>query len=368
MTQFNSHSLNRHIANTYKFDDFTQGYVTILAAEQTNETGDWFQGTADAVRKHLSHIRDYDIEYFIILSGDQLYRMDYRALMRTHVEKNADITVSALPVSRRDAQDFGIMKVQKNGRIREFIEKPKDPKILDDYVTPEKVFQDFGLSGKGKPHLASMGVYAFKAEVLEELLLKNPEWIDFGKELIPGALGSHQVAAHMFGGFWEDIGTVRSYYDISIAMTKPDPPFEFHDPYYPIFTHTRPLPGAQVQEGRVKNAILCSGCRVQKARIQDSIVGIRSIVQPGAEILNTVILGADYYETDERRRGKVRMGIGENTRINRAIIDHNARIGKNCVIRGSKRMKDRDEEGYSIRGGIVVVHKGAVIPDGTTIG
>ncbi len=181
LTQFNSHSLNRHIANTYKFDDFSNGYVTLLAAEQTNETGDWFQGTADAVRKHLTHIRDYDIEYFIILSGDQLYRMDYRALMRTHIEKGADITVSALPVNRRDAQGFGIMKVRKSGQIGEFVEKPKDPKTLDEYVTPEKVFEDFGLSGKGRPYLASMGVYAFKAEALSDLLLKNPEWIDFGK-------------------------------------------------------------------------------------------------------------------------------------------------------------------------------------------
>jgi glucose-1-phosphate adenylyltransferase len=369
LTQFNSHSLNRHIMSAYHFNEFTPGGVTILAAEQTNETGDWFQGTADAVRKHLLHIRDIDTAHYLVLSGDQLYRMDYRQLMATHVNKGADITVSALPVSRRDATGFGVMKVNKETRIREFVEKPRDEAVLDDLITPEKVFQDFGLEAEGKPYLASMGVYAFKAEVLEEVLTNHPEWVDFGKQIIPNTLKSHQVYAHMFYGFWEDIGTVRSYFDMSIAMTRDNPPFEFHDPRRPIYTHTRALPGAKMQDARVTNAIICSGSRIDRAVIKDSIIGIRSIIHAGAAIERSVVLGADYFENEQMRQRHSRpIGIGKNARIRQAIIDHNARIGKNTVIQGHDRLKDSDGEGYSIRDGIVVIHKNAVIPDGAVIG
>lgn len=369
LTQFNSHSLNRHIMNAYRFDEFTRGGVTILAAEQTNDTGDWFQGTADAVRKHLLHIRDIDTENYLVLSGDQLYRMDYRKLVATHLNKGADITVSALPVSRNAATGFGIMKVNKEARIREFVEKPREKEVLDGLVTPETVFQDFGLEAEGKPYLASMGVYVFKAKVLEEVLTYHPEWIDFGKQIIPNALKSHKVYAHMFYGFWEDIGTVRSYYDVSIAMTRDNPPFEFHDPLRPIYTHTRALPGAKVQEAQVNNSLICSGSKVDKAVIKDSIIGIRCIVHTGAIIERSVVLGADYYEHEQmREQHSCPLGIGKNARIRQAIIDHNVRIGKNVVIRGHDRLKDSDGDGYSIRDGIVVVHKNAVIPDGAVIG
>ncbi len=367
LTQFNSHSLNRHISNTYKFDDFSGGHVTILAAEQTNETGDWFQGTADAVRKHLNHLRGRETEHYLVLSGDQLYRMDYRTLLATHMSKNADVTVSALPVSREAAQAFGIMRVQRDGRIRSFVEKPADPAILNGLKTPEGLFKEFGIEAAGKPYLASMGIYAFRAEVLEELLLRNPEWIDFGKQLIPNALKTHHVYAHMFSGFWEDIGTVRSYFDVSMAMTTPNPPFELHDPDHQIYTHARALPGVRIHDARIKNAIVCSGSRIHRATISDAIVGIRSIVNEGAVIERSIVLGADYFET-ETSRGEHPIGIGAGARIRQAIIDHNARIGRKVIIRGSDRLKDCEGEGYSIRDGIVVVHKDAVIPDGAVIG
>ena len=368
LTQFNSHSLNRHIISTYQFDDFTNGYVEVLAAEQTNETRDWFQGTADAVRKQLLHILDTGIDHFVILSGDQLYRMDYRSLMQTHLKNDADMTVCALPVDRQAARDFGTMKVRQNGRIYDFVEKPNQKEVLDALVTPQQFFDDFGFKAKGKPYLASMGIYAFKAKVLESVLLAHPEWIDFGKEILPQSLRTHKVFAHMFYGFWEDIGTVRSYFDVSMAITSANPPFQFHDPVQPIYTHARILPGARILDAKIRNAIICAGSRINNAVITDAIIGIRSIIRPGASISRSIILGADHYETAGEKKGRVGMGIGQNTTIRNAIIDHDARIGKGVTIRGSKKMKDYEGDGYSIRDGIVVVHKRAVIPNGTKIG
>lgn len=367
LTQFNSHSLNRHINNAYKFDEFSGGFVEVLAAEQTNETGDWFQGTADAVRKHLYHIRRHPASHFLILSGDQLYRMDYRALLKTHLDKGADVTVAALPVTRESARGFGIMKVNAQCGIRRFVEKPTDEALLDSLVTPKKVFDDFGLEADGKEFLASMGIYAFKAEVLEELLTKNYNWVDFGKEILPAALRTHRVFAHMFYGFWEDIGTVRSYFNVSMDMTSAKPPFEFHDPNNMIYTHTRMLPGVRIDDAAVKNAIVCSGTRIHRAEVTDAIIGIRSIVQAGAVIKRSIVLGADYFE-EPGATPEYPIGIGKNTRITQAIIDHNARIGNNVIIRGSNRLKDMDGEGYAIRDGIVVVFKDAVIPHGAKIG
>ncbi len=369
LTQFNSHSLNRHIMNTYHFDEFHSGGVTILAAEQTNETGDWFQGTADAVRKHISHIYESDIQYYLILSGDQLYRMDYRDLLKTHISKGAEITVSALPVGRRSASQFGIMQVNSNGVVQRFVEKPKDDAILNQLTTPPSLFEEFGITAEAKPYLASMGVYVFNADVLIKLLREHLEWIDFGKQLIPGALSQHNVYAHMFDGFWEDIGTVRSYYDVSIAMTYDHPPFEFHDPEQSIYTHRRALPGAKIIRSEIDHAIICSGVRIETAKIQHSIIGIRSAISNGAVIEKSIICGADSFETGEiRHPSGIPMGIGPKTVIEKAIIDHNARIGMNVVIRGSDDLKDGDFDNFSIRDGIIVVHKNAVIPDGTKIG
>lgn len=369
LTQFNSHSLNRHIMNSYHFDEFHRGGVTILAAEQTNETGDWFQGTADAVRKHISHIYEPDIQHYLILSGDQLYRMDYRDLLKTHISKGAEITVSALPVGRSSASQFGIMQVDSSGAIQRFVEKPKEDGVLNQLITPPSLFKEFGISAEGKPYLASMGVYVFNADVLINLLREHLEWIDFGKQLIPGALAQHKVYAHMFDGFWEDIGTVRSYYDVSIAMTYEHPPFEFHDPEQPIYTHRRALPGAKILHSEIDHAIICSGARIDTATIRHSIIGIRSMINKEVVIENSVICGADSFEIGEiRHPSGIPMGIGPGTIVEKAIIDHNVRIGRNVVIRGGDDLKDGDFEGFSIRDGIVVVHKNAVIPDGSRIG
>ncbi len=370
LTQYNSHSLNRHINNTYRFDQFSGGNVEVLAAEQTDlaSGNEWFQGTADAVRKQFVHIQAPHIEHYVILSGDQLYRMDYRDLLRTHINKEADITVAALPVDAHDAEGFGIMKVLKSGRIREFIEKPTDPEVLKSLETPEKVFEDFGLEAAGKPYLASMGVYAFKAEVLERLLMEHVEWIDFGKEIIPNSLQSLQVQSHMFSGFWEDIGTVRSYFDVSMAMTLPNSPFRFNDQHHQIYTHARALPGVRIEDAHIKNAIICEGSRMTKATISNAIIGIRSIIHPGAKVEKAIILGAEYFEDDVTDGSKPQLGIGEKAHISNAIIDHNARIGKGVTIKGSKRLKDYDGDGYAIRDGIVVVFKNATIPDGASIG
>jgi glucose-1-phosphate adenylyltransferase len=368
LTQFNSHSLNRHINRTYQFDLFSDGYVEVLTAEQTDYTGDWFQGTADAVRKQLLHIKNMGVDYYVILSGDQLYRMDYRMLVETHVKKKADITVSALPVTRKDAQAFGIMEVDADAQIQRFVEKPTKPELLDELVTPDQVFEDFGLKSAGKPYLASMGVYVFRAELLEKLLTENQEWVDFGKEIIPNSLGKYRVAAHMFDDFWEDIGTVKSYFEVSMAMTTENPPFAFFDPQHQFFTHPRMLPGAQVSETSIKRAIMCAGSRVIRADIEDCIIGIRSIVHPGARLERTIMLGAERFENEAPPEGLPPIGIGENTHIKNAIIDHNARIGRNVEIVGADELEDREDDNYMIRDGIVVVFKNGVIPDGSKIG
>lgn len=368
LTQFNSHSLNRHINHTYRFDQFSGGSVDVLTAEQTDVGGDWFQGTADAVRKQLMHIRNLGADYYIVLSGDQLYRMDYRELLDTHHRKGADITVAALPVSRRDAKGFGIMKVHGNARIKEFVEKPKDEGLLDSLVTPESLFSDFGIAAAGKPYMASMGVYVFKAELLENLLEQHVEWIDFGKELIPNSLKQYQVYAHPFSGFWEDIGTVRSYFDVSMDMTSSKPPFDLHDPRHLIFTHARALPGVRMSDTHVDSSIICEGSQISGAKISQAIIGIRSIVRPGAQIEKSIILGAEHFEDEVGRKNRIHLGIGAGTVISEAIIDQNARVGKNVVIRGSKKLKDCDGDGYAIRDGIVIVLKNAIIPDGTIIG
>jgi glucose-1-phosphate adenylyltransferase len=368
LTQFNSHSLTRHINNTYRFDAFTGGYVEVLSAEQTMETGDWFQGTADAVRKQLLHIRDFNAEYYIILSGDQLYHMDYRAMMETHLKKGADITVSALPVDRESAKAFGIINVDTDGRIQGFVEKPKEDKLLDSLVTPDSLFKEFGLKAEGKPYLGSMGVYIFNARVLEDLVEQHPEWVDFGKELLPGALALHDVFAHMFYGFWEDIGSVRSYFDVSMELTSEHPPFDMHDPEHPVYTHARALPGVTVKDSQLKNVIICGGSRIGRAQVTNSIIGVRSIVQDDAVIDRSIILGAEFFESDHQKRHELSMGIGKGCKISNAIIDHNARIGKNVIIQGSRDLPDSESDTYVVREGIVIVLKNAVIPDGTVIG
>jgi len=385
LTQFNSASLHRHIQNSYKFDHFSKGFVEILAAEQTMESGDWYQGTADAVRKQLRHIRDLNAEHYLILSGDHLYSMDYRALMQTHLENNADITVSTLPVPAEAAREFGIMNVYKNGRIRQFVEKPSTKEQLASLVTPPHLLARFGIRssarsqvsaarsqvelGNERPsYLASMGVYLCRAKVLEEILEARTEWIDFGKHVIPNSLRERRVYAHLYDGFWEDIGTVRSYYEAHMRMVSPNLLLPVFDPRYIIYTHPRYLPGSRFQDVRIIDSVICEGCRLRKATIKNSVVGIRSIVRAGARIERSVLMGADYLE-DEAGEGKpMPLGIGENTTIVNAIIDKNARIGKDVIIRGSDKLRADEGTGYAIRDGIVVILKNAIIPDGTRIG
>jgi len=366
LTQFNSASLHRHITNSYHFDIFSKGFVEILAAEQTLDSGDWYQGTADAVRKQIRHIRSLNAKHYLVLSGDQLYRMDYRDLVGTHLDNQADITVAALPVAADAAPRLGILKVKDNARIAKFVEKPSQEEQLADLATPATWLARKGID---TPHrlLASMGVYVFRAEVLEHILATRLDWDDFGKHIIPGALKNHRVFAHLFNGFWEDIGTVRSYYEVHMQMAGPNPPLELFDPRDIIYTHPRYLPGSRLQDAHIKDAIICEGCRIAKSTIANSIVGIRSVVGSGSTIQRSVIMGMDFLAHEGNRQTPVPFGIGKNTTISGAIIDKNACIGDNVVIRGSRKLKDRDCDGYAIRDGIVVVFKNAVIPHGTHI-
>ncbi len=374
LTQFNSASLHRHISHTYKFDIFSGGYVELMAAEQTMESGDWFQGTADAVRKQLRHLRNLRADYYLILSGDQLYRMDYRELIETHIASSADVTVATLPVTREAARGFGIMHVDEDGRIVRFVEKPKTAEELDSLVTSPALIERFGLAvDKEREHLASMGIYLFRAEVLEEILEREHDWIDFGHDVIPKSLGHRRVFAHLYDGFWEDIGTVRSYYEVSLNMVKPNPPFNFHDAMHPIYSRPRFLPGSQIMNAELENVVICEGCRIDKARITDSIVGIRTIIHRGATLDRCILMGADYFEEEHRgprppKGPQIPIGIGENSNISCAIVDKNARIGRNVVIKGSPEMQEYTGDGFAVRDGIVIVLKSAVIPDGTRIG
>ncbi|MBN2310242.1 MAG: glucose-1-phosphate adenylyltransferase [Candidatus Hydrogenedentes bacterium] len=367
LTQFNSASLNRHITKCYTFDSFSKGFVEILAAEQTDESGGWFQGTADAVRQHLRHICRLGASQYLVLSGDQLYRMDYRALMATHLHRKADITVAVLPVDRRAASGFGILKVREDGRIVDFVEKPKRDDELGRLVTAPTGFGAEGIVPGAKEYLASMGVYIFRPEVLEAILREKREWVDFGHDVIPKSLGTHDVHAHLFTDFWEDIGTVRSYYEASMSMTRPDPPFQFHEPDRPIYTRPRYLPGTLVHDSSITDSIICEGCRISRAQISHSIIGIRTIIMPDVTVDRSVIMGADFYR-DESATPGIPIGIGQGSCVSGAIVDKNACIGTHVVIRGADGLEDGSGEGFDVRDGIVVVRKNAVIRDGARIG
>lgn len=368
LTQFNSASLHRHINNTYKFDNFSKGFVEILAAEQRAESGDWFQGTADAVRKHLREINHLQASQYLILSGDQLYRMDYRTMLATHLRTDADITVAVLPVTREQAKGFGILNVNQEGQIIEFVEKPNTDEALDRLMTSDSVFAEYGIQVEGRPYLGSMGVYLFKPQVLESILSSQPDWIDFGKDVIPKSLNNLRVQSHVFNGFWEDIGTVRSFFETSLELTKSEPDFDFHAEGKPIYSRPRYLPGSRIQNATVEESVICEGTKIDGATITKSIVGIRTIVRSGVRIERSVIMGADFFEEERDYQAAIPMGIGEGTEIVNAIIDKNTRIGKNVVIRGADDLPDTDGDGWAVRDGIVIVLKSAIVPDGTHIG
>ena len=360
LTQFNSVSLNRHIAQTYHFDFFHSGWVQILAAEQTTTISDWYQGTADAVRKHLLDIQGNTKEV-LILAGDHLYRMNYAELIAYHRSNRADVTVAIKPIPRKDAHRFGILKQASDNRITSFTEKPQSESVLADFIRDNDVH---------KPFLASMGIYVFRTEVLAELL--DSDHVDFGSDVIPAAIPVYRVFGYSFDDFWEDIGTIRSYYETSLALTQPNSPFIFNDPFKPIYTRPRFLPGCKIYNAKLDRVLLADGCIMENTEISNSLIGNRSVIEEGVKIRDTVMMGADHYEDyaakSESNAQKVPpMGIGPGSSIHSAIIDKNARVGAGVRIQPFPTGTDMDEENWTVRDGIVIVPKNAVIPDGAVI-
>ena len=376
LTQFNSASLNRHIARTYAMAGagFSQGFVEVLAAQQTQESPSWFEGTADAVRKYLWLFAEWDVDQYLILSGDHLYRMNYADFIQRHRETEADVTLSVMPVKERGASDFGLMKIDANGRVRSFSEKPKG----DALKTMQVDTTVLGLSpdaAQDLPYIASMGIYVFEKKVLHDLLNGAPEQTDFGKEVLPASAENYNVQAYLFKDYWEDIGTIESFYNANLALTyQPDPPFSFYDEKAPIYTRSRYLPPTKLLDSHVIESMVGEGCILKECTVKRSVVGIRSRIETGCLVDNTLLMGADYYESPLERMkasecGKVPLGVGANTTIRRAIVDKNARIGRNVSIVNKDGVEEgnREDLGFVIRNGIVVIIKNATIPDGTVI-
>ena len=370
LTQFNSASLHRHISQSYKFDHFSGGFVEILAAEQTFTDTTWYQGTADAVRKNLAHFLNNDWDYLLILSGDQLYRMDFSLIVDQHVETGADITIATIPVIRKDAQSLGIMQVNEERRITRFVEKPKDPAVQDSLMLPKDWHAKLGITDDRELFLASMGIYVFNREVLRKLL--DNTHTDFGKHIIPGAIETHRVFSYVFQGYWEDIGTIRSFFDANLDAASELPRFNFFDMSAPIFSRPRFLPGSKINGAQIDHAVISDGCILNHCTIRHSIMGLRTLVGAGTDVHRVVGLGCDYYESAasieiNEKAGRPRIGIGSNSRIENAIIDKNARIGNNVVISPAGKPENVDHALYFIRDGIVIIPKNGIVPHGTVI-
>ena len=373
LTQYNSASLNRHISRTYRFSSFSTGFVEVLAAEQRMDSPEWFQGTADAVRQMIPHIRDWRVNTVLILSGDHLYRMDYRKFLQRHFETNADITVSVVPCRPDEAKDFGLLKTDDQGRIVEFKEKPTGDALESMRVDTTK----FGLSkeeSEKRPFLASMGIYVFNYERLIEFLKEDESRVDFGKEIIPSAIGKFNVQAHLFKDYWEDIGTIRAFYDANLDLASPLPKFNFFNTQAPIYTRSRYLPPSKVQNSDIDTSMISEGCILNGVYARNSIFGLRSRVDVGTRIENSIIMGSDFFESIEEIQNNVsrsvpHVGIGRNTTIRRAIIDKNTRIGDNVRLINSNNIETADgpDGSYYIREGIIIVPKTAVVPDGTVV-
>lgn len=371
LTQFNSASLHRHISQSYKFDPFSGGFVEILAAEQTFSDTSWYQGTADAVRKNLVHLLNHDFDYVLILSGDQLYRMDFRKMIGQHIESEADLTIATIPVHRREASGLGIMQIDQERRITRFVEKPKDPAVQDSLKIPREMYEFLEIKGDDEDLLlASMGIYIFNRDVLLKLLDNN--LTDFGKHIIPGAIETHRVFSYVFQGYWEDIGTIRAFFEANLDITSELPRFNFFDMTAPIFSRPRWLPASKINGAQIDHAIISDGCIITHSDIHQSIIGIRSVISPGSHLNRTIVLGSDYYESAEsisanEAAGHPRIGIGANTRIENAIIDKNARIGNDVVISPAGKPENVDHPLYFIRDGIVIIPKNGIVPHGTVI-
>ena len=367
LTQFNSMSLHRHINASYKFDNFTPSFVEILAAQQTPEGSKWYQGTADAVRQNMRYFLEKPADYYIILSGDQLYRMDYRQILRQHLESESDLTVATIPVNRVAATEFGLMDTDEDKNITRFVEKPKDPEKLDSLRIPPHLLESLGLPPTEDLYQASMGIYVFNRSVLRECL--DNDYVDFGKNVIPAAIDRYKVKAYIFQGYWEDIGTIGAFFEANLNMTDNPPKYSFNVTGAPVYTHPRFLPASVVRSAQIDKSMISDGCIIEESKIEHCIIGIRSIIQPGTTLKNVILMGADHYEADlpDTPGAAPRIGIGRDCHIENAIIDKNARIGDKVVISPKGKSSDTDGEGYYVRDGIVVIPKNSVIPSGTWI-
>jgi glucose-1-phosphate adenylyltransferase len=362
LTQFNSMSLHRHIQASYKFDNFSRSFVDILAAQQTPEGSQWYQGTADAVRQNLRYFLERPYDYYLILSGDQLYRMDFREILHQHIRSGADVTLATKPVARHQVFEFGIMQSGVDRRITGFIEKPSDESGLQEMRMSRELLRAIGSNEDEELFQASMGIYVFNRHVLIELL--ENELVDFGKHIIPASIKERQISAFIFKGYWEDIGTIRAFYEANLDLTNLVPEYSFFEPDSPIYTHPRFLPGSKINGATLRQAIISDGCIISDAHLERSVVGIRSVIQSGATIRNSIVMGADYFELDQTDSSQPPIGIGKNCVIDRAIIDKNARIGDGVVITPEGKSATLDADNYFIRDGIVVIPKNAVIQAG----
>jgi glucose-1-phosphate adenylyltransferase len=364
LTQFNSASLNRHIAQTYRLDMFSDGFVEVLAAEQTPESSNWFQGTADAVRRAARHFVGHDSEHYLILAGDHLYRMDFNELIDSHIESSADITIAAQPVSATDATEMGIFRFDERGQIGGFEEKPTLARLAEmQGSVPHGTLMTGGVTAE-KPFVASMGIYVFSRDVLLEIL--DQPGIDFGKEIIPKALGNHRVNPFIFRGYWADLGTIEAFYDANIQLTRREAPFDFFHPRWPIYTHPRFLPGTRAYDCRIGASIVAEGCYLDRCEILDSVVGIRTHIESGTRITRSILLGADYYEA-EVAATTTALGIGRDVVLDRVIVDKNARIADGVRLVNEAGVDHADGEGYYVRNGIIIVPKGAEVRAGVTV-
>ena len=373
LTQFNSVSLNRHIAQTYRFDTYRRGFVQILAAQQTLMGEEWYQGTADAIKHNQPYILNprFQDDHVLILAGDHLYRMDYQKMLAVHTESNADITVSVIPVEKEITSGLGILQADASGRIVDFVEKPQTEEELQRLRVEPEVFTSRGIALHGREYIASMGIYIFNREVLREVLQDDSN-VDFGKDIIPKSIQRRTVSAYFFDGYWEDIGTIHSFYLANIALTDATPSFNFYDEQAPIYTNRRHLPSTKVNSSSVRSSILAEGSIIDDSELDRTIVGIRSIISGGSRIYQSILMGADYYESDASRgesekSGIPNVGIGRNCLIQNAIIDKNARIGDNSVLVNRDGIDNYDGENYYIRDGIVIVPKDATIPPETVV-
>ncbi len=373
LTQFQSASLHRHLASTYIFDPFGEGFVEVLAAQQTNERADWYQGTADAIRQQLAYIHTDSCQHILVLSGDQIYRMDFRRLLQTHEESGADATLALVPMGRERVGDFGVVCLDNSGRVVRFLEKPQTEEQLKGLETPQQWLEEQGVRAPGRPYLASMGIYVFRRKALLKMLEAHPRAVDFAWEVFPRSVGMHHLHAHLFDGYWQDLGTVKAYYEANMALCGRNPPFDFHSPDGVIYTRMRFLPASRIESAVLRDCLVSDGCVVgEGSQLERSVIGLRSHIGRNVVVRDSVLMGADRYETEAERAANRSRGIpdfllGDGAVVERAILDKDCRIGRNVRIVNRDGLTNAEGDNYVIRDGIVVIPKGAVVADGTVI-